>query len=424
MPRFKRSLGFQGPPLELVPRAKPKPAILNEGFAIPIASSGLSVPGEQPRGRSDGEAVPYRRGDARLAMSAALEPATCRRVLAEGVLAESTKGPVASRLKLWAALAERCDYSDPFDLSPDSIYTVMGALKRGGYRSAQLYLEAAQSQHIASGLPWSPALQQARRAAIRSCGRFLGNPKQAGGLPLVRIPECTSMVPLGQLGQHCWHHGGSFERKKLLRLRGCTYVRGGSHQGSTGRSSSSFLLVHRCALTHLSLSSHEGPAAGYWSWTKRTSLPGEWGWTRHEDWVGQYLSGHCSSIGHPVVSPKRGQDFHGSFSKSDWCSPFSIDECRIMAHPVIRPVGFQRVSALHPGCTKHPDADISLGIFSGAVNSTSSSTIGVIAEADRVHQTSSRPGASRHATWLRSGTWRYCPNHWFRTLGSQHQPRW
>ena len=196
MPRFKRSLGFQGPPLELVPRAKPKPAILNEGFAIPIASSGPSVPGEQPRGRSDGEAVPYRRGDARLAMSAALEPAICRRVLAEGVLAESTKGPVASRLKLWAALAERCGYSDPFDLSPDSIYTVMGALKRGGYRSAQLYLEAAQSQHIASGLPWSPALQQARRAAIRSCGRFLGNPKQAGGLPLVRIPECTSMVPL------------------------------------------------------------------------------------------------------------------------------------------------------------------------------------------------------------------------------------
>lgn len=129
-------------------------------------------------------------------MAAALEPSVCRRVLAEGVLAESTKGPVASRLKLWAALANRCGYTDPFYLSPDSIFTVMGALKRGGYRSAQLYLEAAQAQHIASGLPWTAVLQQARRAAIRSCGRYLGNLKQAGGLPLVRIAECTSTVPL------------------------------------------------------------------------------------------------------------------------------------------------------------------------------------------------------------------------------------
>ena len=196
MPRFKRSLGYQGPPLKLVPRAKPKPAILNEGFAIPIASSVLSIPEDPSRGRTDGEALPYRRGDARLAMAAASEPASCRRVLAEGVLAESTKGPVASRLKLWAALAKRSGYPDPFDLSPDSIFTVMGALKQAGYRSAQLYLEAAQAQHIASGLPWTAALQQARRAAIRSCGRFLGNPKQAGGLPLVRIPECTSVAPL------------------------------------------------------------------------------------------------------------------------------------------------------------------------------------------------------------------------------------
>lgn len=194
MPRFKRSLGYQGPPLELVPRAKPKPALLHEGFAI--ASSVPSIPEDPSRGRTDGEALPYRRGDARLAMAAALEPSVCRRVLAEGVLAESTKGPVASRLKLWAALANRCGYTDPFYLSPDSIFTIMGALKRGGYRSAQLYLEAAQAQHIASGLPWTAALQQARRAAIRSCGRYLGNPKQAGGLPLVRVAECTSTVPL------------------------------------------------------------------------------------------------------------------------------------------------------------------------------------------------------------------------------------
>ena len=60
MPRFKR----QGPPLELVPRAKPKPALLHEGFAIPSASSVPSVPDDPSRGRTDGEALPYRRGDA------------------------------------------------------------------------------------------------------------------------------------------------------------------------------------------------------------------------------------------------------------------------------------------------------------------------------------------------------------------------
>ena len=204
MPRFKRSLGVQGPPLELVPVAKPKFAPLREGFALPgygpsgppASESFLS----EHRERTDGEALPYRRGSARLAMAAADDPDRCRRVLIAGASADTTKGPDASRRKLWAQLARHCGFEDPFFLSPQLIYTVMGALKQGGYRSASLYLESAQGAHIALGHAWNSQLQQARRAAIRSCKRFLGHAKQAGGLPLVRLAEVTDQEPLAPGG--------------------------------------------------------------------------------------------------------------------------------------------------------------------------------------------------------------------------------
>ena len=184
MPRFKRSVGWQGAPLELVPVAKPKIAPLREGFALPgygapAPPTSLSDPSGD-RDRTDGEAVPYRRGSMRLAMAAASNPLECQRVLVAGALADTTRGPDASRRKLWAQLARRCGFEDPFLLSPQLIYSVMGALKQGGYRSASQYLESAQGAHVALGHPWNAQLQQARRAAIRSCKRFLGNAKQAG----------------------------------------------------------------------------------------------------------------------------------------------------------------------------------------------------------------------------------------------------
>ena len=46
-----------------------------------------------------------------------------------------------------AALSERAGYPDPFFLTPDHIYALMGALKQAGYRSAQQYLDVAK--HLA-----------------------------------------------------------------------------------------------------------------------------------------------------------------------------------------------------------------------------------------------------------------------------------
>ena len=69
------------------------------------------------------------------------------------------------------------------------IYAVMGALNLAGYRSSELYLEAAKGVHIAEGCPWTQQLQQAAKAAIRSCKRARGPPKQAAGLPMDKLSK-------------------------------------------------------------------------------------------------------------------------------------------------------------------------------------------------------------------------------------------
>jgi len=198
MRRFKRTLGGSGPPLPLLPVAKPKAGPLHEGFAIPVEEETPNPEASvtHVRDRSNGEANPYSRGNSKAALAAASDRAKCQQILAEGALADSSRGPLASRRSLWAQLAIRAGYPDPFHITPDLMYAVMGALKQAGHRSAYQYLEAAQAQHIALGYSWSPQLQQAKRSAIRSCERFLGNPKQAGGLPFTRLPEIGDVEPL------------------------------------------------------------------------------------------------------------------------------------------------------------------------------------------------------------------------------------
>ena len=203
MPRFKRSLGVAGPPLQLVPVAKPKAGPLCEGFAIPTGADSqpcqeASTP--STRGRCDGDANPYSRGNSRVALSAASDRAKCQQILAEGVLAETSRGPLASRLSLWAQLAKRAGFNDPFHITPDLMFAVMGALKQAGYRSAYQYLEAAHAHHVSLGYSWTPQLQQAKRGAIRSCKRYLGNPKQAGGLPFTRLATICDTEPLAAMG--------------------------------------------------------------------------------------------------------------------------------------------------------------------------------------------------------------------------------
>ena len=65
----------------------------------------------------------------------------------------------------------------------------MGALDRAGYRSAELYLDAAKQKHIETGKFWTLQLQQAARQARRACQRGRGPAKQAHPLPLKEVSK-------------------------------------------------------------------------------------------------------------------------------------------------------------------------------------------------------------------------------------------
>lgn len=128
------------------------------------------------------------------------DPSACKAALLSDALATTSKGPLASRIKRWDQIARQANYPDPFDLSPDLIYTVMGAFKLADYRSAEQYLEAAKSKFIQNGGMWTSQLRLAARAAVRSCKRGQGCPKQAKGLPFAKLGSLAVAEPLATDG--------------------------------------------------------------------------------------------------------------------------------------------------------------------------------------------------------------------------------
>lgn len=205
-----------------------------EPTSRPTVSAGVpsepscNGPGVQVR-RFEGGPKPCGRGSAQAALEAAKHPASCIEHLRKGMSAATTKGPAESRRNLWASLARQAGFEDPFALEPQMIYAVMGALDLAGYRSSELYLDGAKSVHIASGLPWTQQLQQAARAAIRSCRRGRGPPKQAAGLPMERLAEVDQKAPMAPGGPEwparasiLWRHGGCCEKSRLRELESRT----------------------------------------------------------------------------------------------------------------------------------------------------------------------------------------------------------
>ena len=65
----------------------------------------------------------------------------------------------------------------------------MGALDAGGYRSTELYLDAARQQHINRGYDWTQQLALTAKRATRACKRGRGPSKQAQPLPLEKVPS-------------------------------------------------------------------------------------------------------------------------------------------------------------------------------------------------------------------------------------------
>ena len=205
MPGIKRSVSSQwlGPRVPTVSSAPssidasaPGPApVLHEGPAVVSHDS----PHVTPRASSF-EPLPYGRGSARAALQAAGNPQACVKVILDGARADTSKGPVCSRLKLWTMLSDKAGFPDPFQLTPIHIHTVMGALKQSGYRSAAQYLDLAKSSHVAAGHPWTEQLQLAYKIAIRSCKRGLGASKHASALPLEKLADLADDATLAPRG--------------------------------------------------------------------------------------------------------------------------------------------------------------------------------------------------------------------------------
>ena len=75
--------------------------------------------------------------------------------------ASTSRASLKSRLKTWDQIAKDAGFQDPFSLTPNLVFTVVGVLKQAGYRSAANYLEAAKRVHIERGHAFSIQLKQA-----------------------------------------------------------------------------------------------------------------------------------------------------------------------------------------------------------------------------------------------------------------------
>ena len=82
----------------------------------------------------------------------------------------------------------------PLQIDPWPHSTVMGALDRAEFRSAELYLWTAKSIHIERGHEWTAQLIQAARRAKAACKRGRGPAKQAQPLPLSDLHRISDQL--------------------------------------------------------------------------------------------------------------------------------------------------------------------------------------------------------------------------------------
>ena len=145
---------------------------------------------------------PYGRGSLTKAFSLVRDnPSQCAERLISRARADMSGAPASSREKTWEELALAAGFADPFKLTPDMVYTIMGALDGADYRSAELYLDVARQRHIASGEVWTQQLALAAKRATRACKRGRGPAKQAQPLPVANLPQVSQqMAPVHPQG--------------------------------------------------------------------------------------------------------------------------------------------------------------------------------------------------------------------------------
>ena len=177
-----------GRPMELAQSNKRK--ALSEGFAM---GRNAEAENDIPANPAYSGPRPYGRGSLDKALRLAGGSAdACAEALICDIDAESSKASIKSLQNTWERIASQAGFSNPFQLTPNLVFCVVGVLKAAEYRSAANYLEAAKRKHISMGHVMSDQLKQACRQAIRSAKRDLGPAKQAEPIPLPSMAAIKS----------------------------------------------------------------------------------------------------------------------------------------------------------------------------------------------------------------------------------------
>ena len=108
-----------------------------------------------PAPRKDHHSVqPYSRGSKSAALAIASDPTArerARSALAGQAYTAGSSSARAAKLATWAELAQAAGFEDPFHITENLVYTVVGCLKAAGYRSAESYMHLAKQHCVASG---------------------------------------------------------------------------------------------------------------------------------------------------------------------------------------------------------------------------------------------------------------------------------
>jgi len=89
---------------------------------------------------------------------------------------------------------------EAYPLTPESLKLAAGLLRKGGYRSAEMYLSTFKNAHIRLGHQWTEQHALEHTECTRAVRRGLGPPRQADALPLdqivsIQVPEEDPFEP-------------------------------------------------------------------------------------------------------------------------------------------------------------------------------------------------------------------------------------
>jgi len=171
----------------------------SEGYAINAPPAPVALPPTAlPERRADAPLLlDYATGSLSAALSAVQTPedrACSAAVFLQRAEVESTRVSSAARLKAWHLLAAAAGFSGP--LTALYVQTVVGALLRARYRSAQSYFQAAKREHILRYKTWDADLDLIISAQVsRACARGQGPPARASPFPLVSVGKAKELHP-------------------------------------------------------------------------------------------------------------------------------------------------------------------------------------------------------------------------------------